>query len=179
MKWADEDLPYAEPGELVNYYAMTEAEAIQAPDLVQAVQRQAYAHELLELHQTFIETKDWRLIPRAVYLCAMGDFSMPRWLTKAYVLAYRKVNLYHDADQWDQVLGRPHPKGSQRHPRQQRWKFQAVVYNRIMEIKKTDPKAAIDGYLFEVVGRELGIGGKTLTEEYFYAEKKRRESWKT
>lgn len=42
----------------------------------------------------------------------------------------------------------------------------------ILDIKQTTPDTPIDGYLFEKVGRKLGIGGKTLTEEYYYGAKK-------
>lgn len=108
----------------------------------------------------------------ALYECALNCLPLPRWCEDGFIEAYRKVR-YFQAKSWDDVLGQPHPKGTHLPTKRQEWEKSFAVYMRIREIKKLEPGTAIDGALFERVGREFGIGGKTLTEKMYYREKKR------
>ena len=95
-------------------------------------------------------------------------------LTPDYSIPIGPVKFDFEAKSWDDVLGRPYRKGIHHEARRKRRQYRKVVYDRILEIKKAEPDTAIDGALFERVGRELGIGGKTLVEEYYYSVKKNR-----
>jgi len=85
----------------------------------------------------------------------------------AFLSSYRQVRHYR-AKSWDDVFGQPHPKGIHLKTKRQEREKPHSVYRIIEQIKKEDPSTAIDGALFERVGKELGIGGKTLTENYYY-----------
>lgn len=134
------------------------------------------AQKLKALGEIYLETKDAAVIPQALYYCALNDFLIPEWCAYAYLEAFRKVSHYK-AGSWDDAFGRPHPQGTHLGAKRQQREKEFIVYNMISEIKLTEPDTPIDGYLFEKVGRKLGIGGKTLTEEYYYGAKKYLEEW--
>ena len=129
------------------------------------------AQNLKALQKIYLESENPAVIPEALYFCSLNDFSIPEWCAYAYLQAFRKVRHYK-AGSWDEVFGRPHPKGTHLGSRRQRREKEFEAYNMISDIKRTEPDTPIDGYLFEKVGRKLGIGGKTLTEEYYYGAKK-------
>lgn len=106
-------------------------------------------------------------VVEALYVCSLNSLPIPRWCEMAYLSAYRKVRQYK-AKSWDDVFGRPHPKGIHLETMRQEREFALRIYHRIKEIKRDDPLTPIDGYLFESIGREFGIGGKTKTEGYYY-----------
>jgi len=111
-----------------------------------------------------------KVILDVFYICSLHDLAIPKWCSDGLVEAVRKVHHYSAAS-WDDAFGRPYPKGTHLAAKRQKWEKAPEVYYRIQEIRKHDPSIPIDGYLFETVGKELGIGGKTLTEEYYYLMK--------
>ena len=129
-------------------------------------------HYLLGLEKRYLETKSPEVIPEAVFVCAMNDFPMPEWCAMAYIAAFRDVKQFR-AGSWDDVFGRPHQKGTHLEAKRQKREKEAAVYLMVKELKEADPETPIDGYLFEKIGRSLAIGSKTLTENYYYAFKKR------
>jgi hypothetical protein len=135
------------------------------------------ADELKVLYGYHKEGKMWAVL-EAFYVCCLNSLPIPRWCEFAYLASYRKVREYR-AKSWDDVFGKPHPKGThlatKKQERENRWK----VYRLVEQIKRDDPKTPIDGCLFERIGKQLGIGGKTLTEQYYYYEKNRRGSFRS
>jgi len=113
-------------------------------------------------------------IMEALLWCSFSSLPIPRWCEKAYRRAYARIRLYK-AKSWDDVFGRPYPKGTHIEAKRQALENGCEVYLRIKEIKEENPSIPIDGHLFERVGRELGVGGKTLTEECYYRRKKEME----
>ena len=132
------------------------------------------AQELKELFEVY-RTGNIKAIIEALFVCCLNSLPIPRWCENGYLSAYRKVRQYK-AKSWDDVFGQPHPKGMHIAPKRQEREFGWKVYRRIQQIKKDHPSTAIDGALFERVGREFAIGGKTLVEEYYYKEKKGHRS---
>lgn len=138
--------------------------------------REITGQYLLELEQAYNDTGDGALILEAIYLCSLRDLPLPGWVQKAYLSAYRKVRQY-EAGSWDEIFGKPHPKGTHLEAKRERWEKQERVYFRVKEILRNEPKTPIDAALFERVGRELGIGSKTKTEQIYYEMKKRQETF--
>lgn len=132
------------------------------------------AGELQGLYEIYRKGNKAAVI-EALYVCSLNSLPIPRWCEMAYLSAYRKIKHYK-AKSWDDVFGRPHPKGTHLETKKQEREFAFKVYNRIEQIKRDDPSTPIDGYLFERIGREFGIGGKTLTEGYYYKEKNFRKN---
>ncbi len=132
------------------------------------------AEELKGLYETYKEKKNPALIIEVLHICSLNSLPLPRWCEMGFLKAYRKVRQYR-AKSWDDVFGRPHKKGTHLETKRQEREKPHLVYRRIEEIRKNEPLTAIDGDLFERVGKELGIGAKTLTESYYYKELKFRK----
>lgn len=172
-------LPIEGPGrdDLMQLYAWSLEDAIKAQDEwstlygpnVQGrgpICRWMGAQELKELHELY-RTKNSAAIIEALFVCSLNSLPIPRWCEMAFLASYRKVRHYK-AKSWDDVFGPPHPKGTHLKTKRQEREFGWKVYHRIQQVKKDDPSIPIDGWLFEKIGKEFGIGGKTLTEEYYY-----------
>lgn len=132
------------------------------------------AQELGELYEVY-QTGKRSAITEALYVCTLNSLPIPRWCEMAFLSAYRQVRHFR-AKSWDDVFGRPHKKGTHLETKRQEREKSLSVYHRIKGIKKADPSIPIDGFLFEKVGKEFGIGGKTLTEEYYYKWKNKLNS---
>lgn len=158
----DETLPREEPGRtmLRRLYAMSATEALDE----MAIEKMVAARELMKRYRSHKEG-DKGAVLEALYICVREQFPLPVWCEVAYLERFRKV-LDRGAGSWDDVFGRPWPKGSHLGADEQRVKFAPKVFSRVLELHKAGH--AIDANLFEKVGRELGIGGKTLTEKYYY-----------
>jgi hypothetical protein len=129
------------------------------------------AQNLQVLAKIYRKSKKPAILLEALYLCALNDFVIPKWCALDFIAAFRRVKGFK-AKSWDDVFGLPHPKGTHLHAKRQKREKSFVVFNVISEIKQKNPDEAIDGALFEKVGRKLAIGGKTLVEEYYYSAKK-------
>lgn len=172
-------LPIEGPGrdDMMQLYAWSLEDAIKAEDEWSAIygpnvqgrgpiSRWMGAHELKELYELY-RTKNSAAIIEALFVCSLNSLPIPRWCEMAFLASYRKVRHYK-AKSWDDVFGPPHPKGTHLGTKRQEREFGRKVYNRIRQVKKDDPSIPIDGWLFQKIGKEFGIGGKTLTEEYYY-----------
>ncbi|MFP3984116.1 MAG: hypothetical protein ACLFV2_10555 [Desulfurivibrionaceae bacterium] len=132
------------------------------------------AQRLEELRSLYLETKDGSIILEALYHCCLESLPLPEWCEVGYLAAYRKIRQY-SAGSWDEVFGRPHPKGTHLNAKNEKWGNRHKAYLRICEILHHEPGTPIDQNLFERVGRELGVGGKTKVEEWYYEVKKEME----
>lgn len=113
---------------------------------------------------------DKQALLEALYGCFIHSLSFPRWCKKAFISACEEVYTYK-AKTWDDVFGRPHPKGTHLAAKREEREMSFRVYEEIRQIKKECPSTPIDGQLFEEVGKKFGIGGKTKTEEWYYKRK--------
>lgn len=124
------------------------------------------AHELVDLHDRHRDG-DKAAITEAFFLCSINSLPLPRWVEMSYLESYREVRQYR-AKSWDDVFGLPNPKGTHLETKKQEREFGLTIYNHIKQLKKDNPDIAIDGALFEKVGKKFAIGGKTKTETYYY-----------
>jgi hypothetical protein len=129
------------------------------------------AQELKELFDIY-KGGNKKAITEALYVCSMNSLPLPRWCEMAFLSAYRQVRQYR-AKSWDDVFDPPHKKGTHLDSKKEEREKSLSVYHRIKEVKQGNPDIPIDGYLFEMVGMEFGIGGKTKTEEWYYKWKNR------
>lgn len=132
------------------------------------------AQQLKDL-KTMFDAGDKVALLETISLCALRDLSIPKWCAIAYLKAYRKV-IHYKVGSWDDAFGKPNPKGTHLGAKRQKREYMFAVYDRIKQIREIDPSVPIDGHLFETVGKEFGIGGKTLTEQYYYDAKKKFEN---
>jgi len=128
------------------------------------------AQELQGLYELYRTGKKSAII-EAIHICSLNSLPIPRWCELSFLVAYRKVRQYK-AKSWDDVFERPHKKGVNLSSKKQEREKSYLVFKRIEQLKKNE---SIGPDLFERVGKELGIGGKTLTESYYYKIKKTME----
>ena len=74
---------------------------------------------------------------------------------------------------WDKVFGSPHKKGTHLENKRDVSSERMAVYNKVQEALGNG--VPIDCGLFKSIGKELGIGGKTKTENHYYHVKNRLE----
>jgi hypothetical protein len=103
----------------------------------------------------------------AIRICARHALPLPDWVARAYSEAYDKVHKYH-ARSWDEVFGKPYPKGRHLSASRKLLEKSQGVWAEITKIKEECPNRPIDEFLFEEVGEKFNIG-KTKASEYYYA----------
>lgn len=125
------------------------------------------SRRLKSLSDKYAKKENKSLILEALYLCLFDDLPVPQWCMFGYLESWRTVQFKRETS-WDDVFGKPHPKGTHKgDTRNDMFR----VYRRVKEIKEESPKTPIGIELFERVGRELGIGGKTRTSDLYYRAK--------
>jgi hypothetical protein len=107
--------------------------------------------------------------------CTFYRRTMPEWAANALVSNYRAA-LAGQTRSWDDVFGRPwqqeRPRAQLRSIRTRTWKWE--VWKLVHELHKGKGKPPIDNKLFEEVGKQLAIGGKSTVRRF--TEKRNRRS---
>jgi hypothetical protein len=110
------------------------------------------------------EAGDKAALLQMILLCVEHQKPLPDWAGTAFEELYHQV-IMGGARSWDDAFGSPHPKG--RHVNAVRLeKLKYKVHRRVRDIHDKE-RVPIDNELFERVGRELGIGGKTTVSELY------------
>jgi hypothetical protein len=108
------------------------------------------------------KASDKTALLRMLVQCALFRRAMPEWASQAFILIYRAA-LAGGIRSWDDVFGQPwqpeKPRAQQRRVRTQARKYE--VWMRVRQLHEGEDKPAIDNALFELVGRQLGIGSKS------------------
>jgi hypothetical protein len=109
---------------------------------------------------------------RAVAECARCGLVMPDWLARAFLNRYRAVTQF-EAKSWDDPLsfGPPYPKGTNIRAKRKARSKGRELYVRVNALRAQHPDKSLVS-AFDEVGTDMGIG-KTLAEEYYYANKAR------
>jgi hypothetical protein len=103
---------------------------------------------------------------RAINDCAEHGVPLPEWASEAYQKAFNTVQGAR-VKSWDDVFGRPHPKGAHLAAIRKRQRLWYMVRGAVLEIRREHPETVIDEALFERVGKQFNIG-KTLAAEIYY-----------
>src|SRR5690606_15978690 len=130
----------------------------------------AAAVERLEDERKKFEQGDKMALLAAIRTCANHDLPLPRWVSRAFVVAYDRV-LHCKVGSWDDAFGRPYPKGSHLSALRKRRLYTMPV--RMAVTRASESGRPIDETLFEEIGQQFGLG-KTLTMELYYGRKQRK-----
>jgi hypothetical protein len=120
--------------------------------------------ELSEELRRDLEKGDRSALLQMVYHAAQHRRPLPEWAAEAFPIAYTWV-MRGSARTWDDAFGPPFPAGTHIH----KLKLESrryEVYQLVQEIHR-DEGCPIDDELFERVGREMGIGGKTTIKDLY------------
>jgi hypothetical protein len=122
----------------------------------------AHLAEVLESLKQNFEEGDKAALLEAVYRCLLMKRPLPEWLRLAFLDAY-EARARFEVTSWDKVFDQPLPKGT----RLRTEKMRRRVIERVWLLKREDPKTAIDGGLFEKIGKDLGISGGAANGLYY------------
>ena len=123
------------------------------------------ARDRLEQERKRFEEGDQMALLAAIRCCANHDLVMPEWVSRGFIKGYDAV-LNYRASSWDDVFGRPLPKGKHLAALRKKRLTSVQVWN---EVRAAVLKGeSIEDDFFSRVGAKLAIG-KTLASEYYYA----------
>ena len=122
---------------------------------------------VLEQFQEAYASGDKFALMNAIRECARCDLLLPEWVATAYLRAIDEI-LNYRAQSWDEVFGRPIPKGAHIAALRKRRDKKFAVWLAVIRAVKADPNLPIDTHLFDTIGKRLGLGG-TLAQEYYEA----------
>ena len=91
--------------------------------------------------------------------------SIPEWLRRALIHAIGRARINYEVDSWDEVFGRPVPKGKSRRALKRKRELEWPVLDRVEKLTKEGHR--IDKQLFEIVGKEFGVSGTVASEIYY------------
>jgi hypothetical protein len=122
-----------------------------------------YLAEILEiLHERF-DNGDKSALLYAIYHCLLMKRPLPEWLPLAFLHTY-EARARFEIRSWDEVFGRPVPKGMHLETEKRNAELRPLIIRRVQALRSEKP---IDKPLFETVGKEFGISGTTVSEIYY------------
>jgi hypothetical protein len=128
-----------------------------------------YLMEILEILKERFEAGDKSALLSAIYHCLLLKRSLPEWLRLAFLHTY-EAHARFEIRSWDEVFGRPFPKGTHLETEKRNAELRPLIIERVEALKAERP---IDKGLFEEIGRELKIAGTTVSDIYY--DKRSRE----
>ena len=120
------------------------------------------AHYLRAIGELFEIGGERNKLLEALFICVTYGFALPKWLEIAFAEAYMDVS-FKAAISWDEVFGKPHPKGTRATDEREKLFDAFLVWKGVIEMQEEGH--SVDEGLFSKLGRELGIGGKTKVAE--------------
>jgi hypothetical protein len=130
--------------------------------MISEAETDKYLAECLEILKEKLEGGNKSALLYAIYHCLLMKRPLPEWLRLAFLHAY-EAHARFEIRSWDEVFGRPVPKGTQL----EKEKLRRVVIKRVWALKTKDPEMPIDRGLFDQIGEELGIPGSTIDGLYY------------
>jgi len=111
------------------------------------------------------EAGDKSALLQAIYGCLQLRRPMPEWLQVAFLNACEAAERF-GIRSWDEVFGRPVPKGTHLETEKRNAELRFLIIGRVKELRTEMP---IDRSLFEKIGRELNppLKGTTVSEIYY------------
>lgn len=107
-------------------------------------------HRLAEYAKSFAKG-DTHALMAAIRVCANHDLPLPDWASRAYIAAFDKVNHY-GVDSWDDVFGRPVPKGQHRARLEFEKRYGLTIFLDVLNASKADMPR--DEGMFEQIGEK-------------------------
>jgi hypothetical protein len=122
-----------------------------------------YLAEVLEILKQRFEGGDKSALLYAIRYCLLLKRPLAEWLRLSFLSAYDAAMGY-EIKSWDDVFGRPHPKGTHLEIEKRNAELRPLIIERVQALRSEKP---IDKALFEKIGKELGISGTTVSEIYY------------
>jgi hypothetical protein len=129
---------------------------------------QRAALEEIQRHELRYNNGDTFALMDAIYQCSCHGLKMPEWVAAGFRHGYQTI-LECNAKSLGQVFGDPFKKGKHLHALRKRRRLRSVVWNKVREIRNSEPGTAINRELFKRVGREVRPPvSRSEVEEMYY-----------
>jgi hypothetical protein len=112
------------------------------------------------------EAGDKSVLLYAIYACLELKRPVPEWLRVAFLDACEAAERF-EIRSWDEVFGRPVPKGMHLKSEKRNAELRVFIIQRVEALKAGGKR--VDKGLFEQVGKELGISGTVASDIYYNA----------
>jgi hypothetical protein len=89
-----------------------------------------YISEYLDIAEQQFESGHKAVLLMALHQCLLLNKPLPEWLRKAFIKAYEYA-MGFEAKSWDDVFGRPHPKGAHLETRRQHRDLRIPIWLRV------------------------------------------------
>jgi hypothetical protein len=123
-----------------------------------------YFLEILEILKQKFDDGNKAALLIAIKHCLLMNRLPPEWLRWAFVQALDAATAF-DIKSWDDVFGRPHPKGTHLGKEKKYLALRLPIYERVRDAKALGK--SINKELFEVIGKELGAAGSIVSDIYY------------
>ena len=137
---------------------------------VKTIKQKVARENMADLERKFVAGEAIAML-KAIRVCANCDLPLPAWAASAYISRFDRVHSAQ-AGSWDEVFGRPVPKGTHLKKLRERRALGLAVLERVEQLRNsTDLPPPIDDALFEFVGRAFRIS-KSHCNELYYLQKR-------
>ena len=113
-----------------------------------------YIASYLDVAKRKIESGNKAVLLKAMHECLIMRKPLPEWLRLAFLQAYQSAYPF-EIKSWDEVFGKPHPKGAHLKTRKQHLELDGPISSRVYELAAKGE--SIDKELFDKIGKEFGI----------------------
>ena len=134
--------------------------------MISEAETDEYLAECLQILKEKFEGGNKSVLLYALYYCALLKRSWPEWLRLAFLHTY-EAHARFEIRSWNDVFGRPVPKGTHLKTEKRNAKLRPVIVERVRALKAEG--RPIDKSLFEEIGRRLNppLKGTTVSDLYY------------
>ena len=143
--------------------------------MISEAETDKYLAEILDILKERFEAGDKSALLYAIYHCLLMKRPLPEWWRLKFLHAY-EAHARFEIRSWDQVFGRPVPKGTHLETEKRNAELRPLVIERVEALRAERP---IDKGLFEKIGRELNPPLKGTTVSEIYYDERTRELYET
>jgi hypothetical protein len=116
-----------------------------------------------KMRKRSFESGDKSTLLWTIYACLEMRRPIPEWLRVAFLNAYEARERF-EIRSWDEVFGRPVPKGTHLRPNKREAEFRSII---VEHVEALAAKQKVNKELFKEVGKEWGINATRVSEIYY------------
>jgi len=134
--------------------------------MISEAETDEYLSEVLNILKERFDGGENSALLYAIYHCLLLKRPLPEWLRLAFLHTY-EAHARFEIRSWDEVFGRPVPKGAHLETEKRNAELRPLIIERVKALK--GPKTPIDKNLFEEIGRKLKppLSGTAVSDIYY------------
>jgi hypothetical protein len=117
-----------------------------------------------KMRKRSFESGDKSTLLWTIYACLEMRRPIPEWLRVAFLNAYEARERF-EIRSWDEVFGRPVPKGTHLKPNKREAELRLII---VEHVEALAAKQKVNKELFKEVGKEWGINATRVSDIYYF-----------